>query len=377
VSLPLRAVNELSDVVRHIISGFIIQYLGIRATFGISAIWFAILLPLCYFFVLETTFVRPKSAYSPGSVAEGSNEKSSDFSMDSKADSKTEVQQIELKRTDSEESDTPTPPKQSYRQRLRLLQGRYSNEPFLKLLFKPFPLFFFPAVLYSTIINGFHFVGMMAMGLLGVDIFSAAPYNLKPSQLGMIHIPNLVISFIFAPMSGFLADWVAKFLARRNKGIFEPEFRLWLMIIAVPLSTIAFVGYGWAVAERKPLWVVLCMSGLQSISVPFASQAALTYLLDCHPRDSNPAFVTVHFTKTLFLFIATTKIRGWLDISGPRTVFNVLALLNLLFSSLTIPYYIFGKRFRSYVSTLRSVDCSLANTCKVARSKLAQLVEAD
>jgi hypothetical protein len=267
--------------------------------------------------------------------------------MESKNEAKAGTEKIERYNTVAEDS---IPPKKSYAKRLGLIQGKYSNENYFKLLIKPIPLFLFPAVFYGVVINGFHFVGMLAMALLGVDILTAPPYKLKPSQLGMTHIPTLVVSFIFSPISGILADWVAKYLSRKNKGIFEPEFRLWLMLICVPLATTSFIGYGYAVYQKRPLWVLLFYQGLQASSVPFASQAAMTYVLDCHPRDSNPAFVAIHFSKTVFVFIATSKMRGWLEQAGPRQVFNTLAVVNLLVSSLTIPAYIYGKRFRSYVS---------------------------
>jgi hypothetical protein len=267
---------------------------------------------------------------------------------------------VELIENVGEEPPVPTT-KKPYIQRLKLVSGTFSQDPFIKLLFKPIPLLLFPAVLYSTVVNGFHLASLIGMGLLSINILKDKPYSLDPAQLGMTSIPHLIVAFIFSPMSGFLADWLAKFMARKNGGIFEPEFRLLLMIIAVPISTASFIGFGIVAQNKAPLPWILFFSTLQGVSVPFASQAALTYVLDCHPRDSNPAFVAIHFAKTLFAFAATSTVSDWLERSGPKSVFYTLAAVNLIVSSLTFPAYIFGKRFRSYI----------------ARSKIAQAIEAN
>lgn len=56
---------------------------------------------------------------------------------------------------------------------------------------------------------------------------------------------------------------------RHNNGVFEPEFRLTLMLIAVSLSTAGFLGFGMSVEQKQPLaWLLLfallhALSGLQ------------------------------------------------------------------------------------------------------------------
>jgi MFS family permease len=361
-----------------VLAGFIIKYLGVLSTFGVSALVLVLLVPATFFVVLETTYARPKDAWD---VRDPVREKE-DKDVDAEAHPHALARSPSVASSESEsESDlvkkphvviesfepittiSSSPPKPaSYRSRLALISHtRYSTTPFWQLLVKPLPLLLFPAVLYSTIVNGFHLASLVAMGLLGLNILTAPPYNLDPAQIGLTHLPNLVAIFVASPIAGFFADWLVKVLARRNRGIFEPEFRLLLMLISVPISTVAFVGFGYAAQAHKPLPIILLFGGLQAVSVPFASQAALTYVLDCHPRDTNSAFVAIHFAKTFFVFVATSTVSGWLARSGPVRVFNTLAAVNLVVSSLTIPAYVFGKRFRSYI----------------ARSKMARKIECD
>lgn len=166
-----------------------------------------------------------------------------------------------------------------------------------------------------------------------------------------------------------MADAAAKFMAKRNNGVFEPEFRLTLMLIATPLATAGFLGFGMSVQNGAPLvWPIVFMS-IHSLSVPFASQASLTYVIDCHPKDANQAFVTINFTKAVFTFLATTYANGWFANVGPRGVFDAITLINLAVCTLTIPAYVFGKRFRGFVSqAIHSVDGVVTNEVSLQRS---------
>jgi hypothetical protein len=191
--------------------------------------------------------------------------------------------------------------------------------------------------------------------VLSVSIFSAPPYTLGPAQIGLTNLPLLIVSLIGSPLSGWAADSIAKFMARRNNGVSEPEFRLVLMFPATLFATIAFLGFGMSTQSGMPIAVPLTFMSIHGLSVPFASTASLTYVVDCRPRDANQALVTINFTKAVFTFAATTYANGWLARVGPRGVFDVITLVNLGICALTVPAYVFGKRFRSHVSIAQGV----------------------
>lgn len=263
----------------------------------------------------------------------------------SRSNSKIE---LEVEEKDSAWS-VDTGEKESYRQKLRLFRGRISNESFWKGAWKPVPLITYPAVLFSTVVYGSYFTWLLTISVLSVGAFSAPPYNLGPAQIGLANLPLLAVGLIGSPLSGWMADAAGKCMAKRNNGIFEPEFRLTLMLVATPLATAGFLGFGMSVQNGAPLvWPLLFMS-IHALSVPLASQASLTYVIDCHPKDANQAFVTINFTKAVFTFLATTYANSWYAAVGPRRVFDTITLINLGVCALTIPAYVFGKRFRALV----------------------------
>lgn len=307
------------------ISGFIIQNLSFEATFGVSALIFIPIVLLMFFVVVETTYNGPRGGNKIEIEEKGSFWVAHSFE------------------------------KEPYAEKLRIFRGRISGESFWKGAVKPLPLIAYPAVLFSTVVYGSYFTWLLTISVLSVTAFSMPPYNLNPAQIGLTNLPLLAVGLIGSPLSGWMADGVAKFMARRNNGVFEPEFRLTLMLVATPLATAGFLGFGISVQNGAPLpWAVLFMA-IHSLSVPFASQASLTYVIDCHPKDANQAFVTINFTKAVFTFLATTYANGFMAKVGPKTVFTAITLINLGVCALTIPAYIFGKRFRGIVSSIYAV----------------------
>lgn len=288
-----------------------------------------------YFVVVETTYTKPRSTMPEKSVEEILSEKAG----------------LEREAWMEDEEDPAKEPKESYVSQLRLFRGRLSPQSFWRGALKPFPLIAFPAVLFSTFVYASFFCWLLMIGVLSVSIFAAPPYNLSPAQIGLTNVPLAIGALVFTPVSGWMADAVPMWMARRNGGVYEPEFRLVLMAIAIPLSTAGFIGFGVAASNGLPLAWCLVWITMHSVAVPFAAQAAISYVIDCHTQDANQAFVTINFIKALMSFAASSVSNGLLQRFGPQNLFVGIALLNLGISLFTIPSYIYGKRLRSWVSS--------------------------
>lgn len=342
--LPLFRINTSGS---QIVSGFIIESLGVPAAFGIAAAVYCVVLPAMYFVVVETTYTKPR-----GPLAQA---KSVEEILAEKAGGAREAWM------EDDEEDPAKEPKEPYVSQLRLFRGRLSQQSFWKAAVKPFPLIAFPAVLFSTLVYASFFCWLLMIGVLSVSIFAAPPYNLNPAEIGLTNVPLAIGALVFTPISGWMADAVPMWMAKRNGGVYEPEFRLVLMAIAIPLSTAGFIGFGVAAAKGLSLTWCLVWITMHSIAVPFASQASISYVIDCHTQDANQAFVTINFVKALMSFLASSVSNGLLQKYGPESLFVGIALLNLGISLFTIPSYIYGKRLRSWVSSF-SLSISFSQT---------------
>lgn len=95
---------------------------------------------------------------------------------------------------------------------------------------------------------------------------------------------------------------------RYSNGVFEPEFRLSLMLIAVSLSTAGFLSFKISVEWKQPLaWLLL----FTLLHAEFATQASLTHVIDCRPS------MTINFAKAVFTFLTITYANGLYAQVGP------------------------------------------------------------
>ncbi|PBP19894.1 MFS general substrate transporter [Diplocarpon rosae] len=221
-----------------LIAGFIIQNLGFKFTFGICAAIYAGIIPMMYFFVPETVFFA--------------KEPETEVIFDK---SSLRVYEIVLPE-----------PKKSYADRLTVFQGRISKAGFWRLAFKPLPLISFPAVIYASLTYSVYAAGLTLIALLQDSIFSAAPYNLSASAIGLTNLPLFGVGLVGTLVSGYCADAVVQFMTRKNGGVYEPEFRLVLMFVAASLSTVAYIGFGYSVAAGAPLVVPVAFLGIEMLS---------------------------------------------------------------------------------------------------------------
>ncbi|TVY81521.1 putative MFS-type transporter [Lachnellula suecica] len=305
-----------------LIAGFIIQNLGFKFTFGICALLYAGILPAMYFFVPETYYLDKA--------------RETEVIFDKASLRVYEIVLPEIKKT--------------YRQRLTIFQGRVSQVGFWRTSFKPLPLITFPAVVYAALTYSIYAAGLTLIALLQESIFSAAPYNLSSSAIGLTNLPLFGVGLIGTLVSGYCADAVVQFMTRKNNGVYEPEFRLVLMLVAATLSTVAYVGFGFSVSAGANIVIPIAFLGVQTMAVPFATSAMFTYVMDCHNNHAAQAFVTMNFVKALLSLVMSNFVNGWFESSGAKSVFLTVAFANLAVSAVSIPMYIFGKRLRSVIA---------------------------
>lgn len=174
---------------------------------------------------------------------------------------------------------------------LRFYSGVYTETPLWKIFLRPLVIFWYPAVLWAFLLYGVTLTWIVVFSVVNAVIFTAPPYNFSVSQTGLISLSPFLLSFIGEIISGPMNDWICLWLAKKNRGVYEPEFRLPPIIISFLIGVAGFFGFG-ATVHYQTHWSgpVLCF-GLANMSLAFSNASVFGYVIDAHKELSEEGIV--------------------------------------------------------------------------------------
>ncbi|KAF2434218.1 MFS general substrate transporter [Tothia fuscella] len=237
----------------------------------------------------------------------------------------------------------------TFRQNLRIYRGRVTTRNFFLAFLQPFPLMLFPTIMFATVLNGAFTTWAMMNNVAMNQVLLYEPYNLTPSTMAYIGLPGSIIGLLSAVCAACLSDWLVKNkMAKRNEGVYEPEYRLLLLIPAVLFSTLAFTLLGPAFASQASIPKIVGLGLFFHMAVPFAHSACVTYIFDTKGDSATEAFVASGLAKHVFMWACTMFVPTWFAGVGPVQCYRTLAVLNVCFAVVGVPMYVFGKRLRGF-----------------------------
>ncbi|KAF9887954.1 hypothetical protein FE257_009476 [Aspergillus nanangensis] len=235
--------------------------------------------------------------------------------------------------------------------------GYVNHVSFWNTLIRPFYLFASPMVLWATLLFTTCISWLVLISLTLSQIFSAPPYSFSVGAVGATNVASFVASLIGTIVAGPLVDGVATRMARMNRGIFEPEFRLPIMLTYLCFTATGFFAWGQSLYVRDtwPIPVIVCL-GLINLGVQLGTTGVVTYVVDCHREKAGEAFAAMNFVKNLFAFGLTFYVNGWIDSQGVRGCFFTIGGITVGVTLFTVPMYIYGKKARSWVHRHKIAD---------------------
>lgn len=242
--------------------------------------------------------------------------------------------------------DVSTLTRKPYAKRLAIFSGRYTEESFLSLIIAPFTICLNPAVLWSIVTLSFATAWQVVISFVLSQVFSAPPFLLSTAQIGYIYAGPTAGALIGAVMCGLLSDRIAEICARKNNGIYEPEFRLFLVVGMAFFMSLGFFFFGNLIEAGKSPAVAAVTWGLSLVGFQFCSTAIGTYMVDGYQAISIEVFIIGMIFKNFLFFGFTFFINDWIAAWGPARMFNCIGGIQLGICALTIPMYIYGKRCR-------------------------------
>ncbi|KEF63053.1 uncharacterized protein A1O9_01029 [Exophiala aquamarina CBS 119918] len=323
--------------------GMIAANMGWQWSFYLLAIFMALGFLLVLFFVPETAY-RRDHALELDLLANDSND-----AIQTPTVYAEEVSEEKTAQTTTIPQ-SAVPAKATFLQQMMPFNGRKTDENFFKLLFRPFPLFFHPAVMWACLIQGVIIGWTVMVGVILSLIFLGPPLFFNEEKAGKMYTSAFIGSVLGLILSGVYSEVVTNFMIRRNKGKYEPEFRILLVLPTMVTAAIGLYGfgitandvkrYGWIVPEVFLAFII--------ISMVMGAIASAQYLLDAHRDIAVEAFTNLLIFKNMFSFILAYNAYNWVFKIRIRHLFIIFGSLEVAICFLAVPMYIYGKKNRDY-----------------------------
>lgn len=329
-----------------IISGYVIQDLSWRWSFGLLAIYVGVALIFHFFLVPESGFVRKVSDNSFLSPIPTSQSYIAAQDLEEKISARLELtvdEQVSNQTVEKNEE------KESYLQSLRIYTGRKTDLSTLYVLYRPLLLLQNPIVIWGILQWCLCFIWVILIGTTSAQMFTAAPYNLTVSQTGvLVGVAPLIGSTIGSLSSGIVSDFLVDYLAKRNNGIYEPEYRLLAMIPYVILVTVGGFGMACEYGKQSDICVGVLIAILFS-GISYGCTGIITYTVDTMDAASGETFGVMMFFKSVFAFGLLFSITDWFASRGAKNQYCIMTGVTVAIALLSIPMYIYGKKVRHYM----------------------------
>ncbi|KAL4961437.1 putative MFS transporter [Aspergillus stella-maris] len=339
-------------------AGKITKTMGWNWTFYFIAIFAAAALPLTIFLVPETAFKRPNYLELHYESVQGRAEKGQQNEHTRPGDQEKHNQpsasngESSLDITSDDTRPTEIPAKASYFQTLKLFNGRKTDEHWWKLLLRPFPLFLHPAVLWACLIQGVIIGWTVFIGVTLAAIFMSGPLWFNEDKTGYMYAGAFIGAMVGLVLSGLLSDFMNHTMIRLNRGRYEPEFRILLVIFQLIFCGIGMYGFGITANNAAHYgWLPPdIFFGCVVVGMVMGAVASALYIVDAHREIVIEAFTCMLIFKNIFSFVLTFYTYDWLVESYVRKPFMAISSIQVAICVLSIPMYIFGKWNRSFFS---------------------------
>lgn len=254
----------------------------------------------------------------------------------------------DLEVTDIETSDEKIKP---YLQRIAIITPSpyligYGVKQYIERFIVYFKVFTFPAVWLSGILWGLQDAYMTFFLTTQDTYFYDEPWNKSETGVAVMNVATLIGAVIGCIMSGYLSDIHVLWIAKRNNGILEPEYRLYLLFITLIISPLGLIMFGVG-AERQWPWQVIYV-GLGFIGFGWGSigDTAMSYLMDAYPAIVIQGMVGVSIINNTLACVFTFVCSPWLDGAGTANTYIALGVIDFVTIACIIPFIYWGKDCR-------------------------------
>ncbi|KAM0435853.1 hypothetical protein ACHAPT_002744 [Fusarium lateritium] len=242
----------------------------------------------------------------------------------------TQVAESE-KRVDHEEQVEYRQPTQDHHKPITFVQGLGFGRPrgsLVRQFLRPWQTLALP----GTWVVMLHYAGLVGgivtISTIGAQLVAMPPY-LWGANAGLINVGALIGTVVGYLYTHMLADGrLVKQANAKRHGVAEAEDRLPTLFFPLATATCGFFVFGFCAQNPGPKqWI-----GLE--------------LIDSYHSLAADCFTMVTILRAIIAFAWSYFVADWIHDRGAAEAFGIFGMLMGLFSLLTVPLWMYGKRMR-------------------------------
>ncbi|KAK7510693.1 serine/threonine kinase 16 [Phyllosticta citriasiana] len=319
-ALLLAGGNYLAPV----FGGFINDGQGWQWTLYWSAIFCLIGFFILFFFMEETNYRRSTTGTppeTPGIITTPAPEREED-------PEKATMPTVHSREAPSEPSTARK--RKNYLDKVKLWQKADLEKPNellgmvrRPLIFATFPVIFFSGFTYGSNLIWFNVLNATTSLILGTN------YGFKASMVGLSYLSPLIGVVIASFYTGPIGDVFVLWRARKNRGILEPEFRLWLFAPSLVVLPAGLILWGVGAAHSVHWFGLVFAAGAIACTNTVGITLSVAYAIDSYRALGGESIVTVILVRNTMSFAIGYGITPWVDGMGLEKCFTTAAFVGL------------------------------------------------
>ncbi|KAG4283268.1 hypothetical protein FPRO06_09941 [Fusarium proliferatum] len=311
-----------SNFVAPVISGFINDGQGWEWVLHWCAIFNAAAFVICLFFMEETKYNRKATPLHLNDTVDINkpNEPSSDGKKEIESQTKSNVDVANGSVLSSSKT---------FLDKIKIFRSEHvrGRVPVKGILIRPFKYFSLPIVVFCGFMYGAVVCYFNVLNGTASIILSAPPYSFRPSYVGLCYVATIIGVFVGSFFSGPIGDRLVLYLTRRNNGIREPEYRLWLYAVLLVLVPGGLLLWGVGAAHHIHWSGLLIALGILGAAITAGCQIPISYCIDCYTELGSDAIVTIILIRNTMSFAIGYGVTPWVTGMGYQNAFLVAAFV--------------------------------------------------
>ncbi|KAK6352849.1 hypothetical protein TWF696_004850 [Orbilia brochopaga] len=229
------------------------------------------------------------------------------------------------------------------------LKGWGAQQYFQRLI-QSFRVFAFPAVIFSGLQWGAQDAWLTFYLTTEDDLWYDEPWNYSNYGVALMNVPCLIGAIIGCLYAGPLSDSFVMWMAKKNNGVKEAEYRLYLGLANLIISPAGLLIFGIGSARGWAWQRPYVGLGFIGFGWGCAGDIAMAYLVDCYPEMVIEGMVGVAVINNTLGMIFTFACSDFIASAGTETSYIIIAVLQIFFVALSIPMIVWGKAIRKWTA---------------------------